>query len=547
MELIKQDQAIPAPVNGFAGLSMPRQIGLILGFAASIALAVAVVLWSQSPSLSMLYGNLSGKDLAAVTDMLDKAMIPYEINHGSGAVMVPAAKVAEARIKLATAGLPNSSEFGIDLLQKEPALGTSRFMEKARYHHVLESELAKSISALQGVESARVHLAIPKQSVFVRDQEKVAASVLLTLYAGRSLSEDQVAGIVHLVAGSIPGLEADQVTVVDQKGRMLSTNARNPALAQSSMQFEVISKLEDQYEARILDMLTPIVGAEGVRAQVVADMDFTQTEETRENYEPEQRVVRSEQLSEEVNGGAGPAGVPGALSNQPPKTGTTDPNKAQTAQMQQSSSTQSTRNYEVDRVISHSKKIPGQLQRVSVAVLVDYRSQSNAEGKVERVPLSAEEMDRITALVKEAVGFSEQRKDTLSVLNSSFQPTSVEEIVDVPIWEQPWVWDLAKQALGILFVLVLMFGVLKPTMHKLAHKELPAPAETEENQAKALAAPGAEGEEGELAEDQLSLSSDTQGVHLLPGEDPLAQAKRLVQEDPKLVAQVMKTWVHADA
>jgi len=533
---------IAAQARGFNALPVLRQIGLMVGLAASVALGVAVVLWSRTPDYSMLYGRLSDAESAQVAASLDSAGIPYRIEQGSGAITVPADKVHEARLKLATHGLPRGDGSGFELLNEKQGFGTSQFMEQARYNRAIEGELARSITTLQSVESARVHLAIPKRSAFVRDRNKPQASVVLKLYAGARLDDERLAGIVHLVASSVEGLEADNVTVVDQDGRLLTANNGVHGMATSASQLAYTRKLEQGYIKRIEDILIPIVGEDGVRAQVVADIDFTSVESTTESYQPDGRAVRSEETLEESTTAGAAAGVPGALTNQPPPAGTLDDAASGGDQPKPVSSTRrATRNYEMDRSISHTRNVPGGIRQLSVAVVVDYRDQTDVKGKNERVPLDADEIARITDLVKEAVGFSEERNDSITVSNIPFR--AVDEVNEVfpktPIWQQPWVGGVVKQVLGAIFVLFLLFGVLRPVLRGLAMRPDPSASPG----AQGMLPPGLAGNPQVAGEDRLSLSG--QQVPLSP-EQQFGMARSLIDNDPRRVAGVVKDWVSTD-
>ncbi len=547
MAMIKAQTA-----QGFSQLPALRQLGLMIGLAASVAIGVAVVLWSQTPNYSLLYANLSEADTSAVMQALQQADIPYKIDDKSGALLVPAKNVHEARLKLAGSGLPKGNAVGLELLQKDQELGTSQFVEQARYQHALEIELARSISSLRNVSSARVHLAIPKRSVFVREQQHPTASVVLDLYSGRQLKEGQIAAVVHLVASSIPDLDPDKVTVVDQSGRLLTQSVNDRQLALTSSQFDYTRRLEDSYIKRIEALLSPIVGAGRVRAQVVADVDFTRVEKTRESYNPDLPALRSEEVVEESNRSGAPSGVPGALSNQPPEAGTTNPAQAaqgkgqkQTGQATESTevagstSRRSTRNFELDKTISHTRTGGGRVQRLSVAVVLDDRQVVQDDGSVVRTPLTDKEIEQITALVKDAVGFDITRGDTVNVINQAFQQAPAAEPLPEPkLWEQPWVMDLGKQLLGGLGVLLLVFGVLRPVLKSLAEKGAKAPV-------RMMAVEGG----GEVGEDQLSLSGGAQPPRLPAGgqyEQQLTMAKGMANQDPGRVAQVVKNWVAND-
>lgn len=557
--------------QGFFRLPVVRQVGLMLGLAASVAIGMAVVLWSREPGYGLLYGNLADKDLAEVVGMLQRDQVPYRIDDASGALLVPSSELRTVRMKLAAAGLPKGSEVGLELLQGEQQLGTSQFMEQARYQHAIEVELARSIASLRNVQAARVHLALPKPSVFVRRTDQPSASVVLELRAGSQLDEGEVAAVVHLVAASVPGLNPAQVTVVDQHGRLLTAPAEAGELGLSAGQFDQTRKLEETYVRRIESLLAPVVGYGGVRAQVKADIDFTRQEATEENYVPDPVAIRSEQLVEEA-GGDGAGGVPGALSNQPPETGRVDPQAqapatgqgsgdgaaaaaaiqgaaegaaaATTAAQDRLRSRQSTRNYELNRTLKHTRDGGGRLRRLSVAVVVDDRLLPDAEGVVRPVPLSDAELARLTALVKDAVGFDEARGDRVSVINQAFvKPGPVAPTAE-PLWEQPWVMDLGKLLLAALALLFLVFGVLRPVLSRLVERgtgpAAPAPAP-------ALALPGAA---REPEEDRLALSRAPPvpqlGAPAAPARDALERARTVVAEDPARVAQVVKAWVEAD-
>src|SRR6202167_4594088 len=429
------------PARGLADIPGLKQVGLLAGVAAAIAAAIWLVLWSQGQNYTVLYAQLSERESGQVMDALTAAGIEFKLNP-SGAVSVPETKVQEARIRLASQGLPQSDSMGIEMIQKESALGTSTLMESARYQSVLETELARTIIKVQGVQSARVHLALPKPTVFLRDARKATASVLLQLYPGRRLEPGQVAAIVHLVASSVPELAANDVTLVDQTGALLNSPDENAEQAASTRQFAYTRKLEESYQQRIIDLLEPIIGSGRVRATVTAEMDFTVTEETRENYDPQKTAVRSEQTStEQRRGGEGAEGIPGALSNQPPGTsgapaipgaatpgnpapapGT--PGAAQTtaaASGPTSSSQRSTRNFEVDRTLSYVKQPVGVLKRLSVGVVLDDWQKLDADGKVTTSPMTEEDVKRFTQLERESIGLKDDRGDKLDVLNQTFK------------------------------------------------------------------------------------------------------------------------------
>ncbi len=548
MQLVKAEN-MASRFEGFVQLPAVRQIGIIVVFAASIALALTMVLWMQAPSYGVLVGGLSDRETSQIMDVLQQQSVEYKIDERTGAIMVPAAKVHEVRLQLAKEGLPKSSGMGLEALGNKQEFGTSQFMETTRYKHMLETELARSIITINSVESARVHLALPKQTVFVRKKEQPSASVLVNLYAGRTLETGQVAAIAHLVASSIPHLEPSRVTVVDQHGRLLSTREHSPEMAASQEQLEYTRRVEADYVQRIEGILGPIVGRDRVRAQVTAGLDFTVTERTQENYQPNREAIRSEQISEERSSRPGAEGVPGALSNQPPGEATV-PERAGAADAAEanpiSSRRNSTTNFELDRTISHTRVATGAIQRLSIAVVVDDRTVLNEEGVAVRESRTPEEIERLTALVREAVGYNAQRGDTVNVVNAPFTGPEVVDVPEPPLWQQPLVQEWAGKGLAVVAFLLFILLVLRPLLRNLASIRpqqaagVPVPADG------VLALPEAE---GELGEDRLSLTGGVDAVKLpAPGayEQNIDMVKKVVKEDPKLVAQVVKTWVAND-
>lgn len=550
--------ALPAPgdqIKAFiASGAWYRHITGLLALAGVITLGLGLIMFANKPNYVPVYQHLTQQDALTVTDTLRASNIPYKLETGSGRVLVPADQLENVKLQLAATGVNGSAQVGIEILQKEQGLGTSQFIETARYHHAQETELSRTISSMRNIDTARVHLALPKQSVFIRNRAKPSASVLVKLMPGRSLESEQIASIVHLVASSIPYMESSDVTIVDQWGRLLSSD-NSDSLGLSTKHFDFTRKLENNYASRIEDLLSPILGKGQVRAKVNAEVDFTYNESTREAFEGDpQRKLRSEQMQEQAStGAAGAMGIPGALTNQPPGAGTTDPNQADGGANGQpkNTSTQATRNYELDKTITHSKAAPGQLKKLSVAVLVDDDTTVNEAGETVKTPLSEEQITTLTNIVKEAIGFDEARGDSVAVFNQSFKPAP--EIIPVaapPIWEQPWVWGLAKQVLiGIAAVLLVLF-VAKPAVRSL--KAAPAAAtQNDPEQLENLSLAGNAG--GELKSDTVSLgqnkSANGQALPAPPHAygDVLNVARGLAAEDPKRVAKVIKDWVNDNA
>ena len=530
---------------------------MLIGVAAAVAAGVSVVLWSQGPSYSLLFGNLSEADKAQVMTSLEQAGIKARLDPASGAVQVPSESVAEARMKLAAKGLPEAG--GYSLMDKDPGFGVSQFMESARYQHAVETELGRTIASLKQVEGARVHLAVPQQSAFVRDRRQATASVFLQLKAGRRLEHEQVSSIINLVASSVPELDSKQVTVIDSQGRLLSSPEKDGESAQREQQMEATRRLEEDYAQRIESLLAPLLGNGRVRAQVVAQVDTAATEEAREQYRPESQILRSEQTNEESNRqGAAASGVPGALTNQPPQGGVAGqpsntvqsgatapgapltPATAATSSTPENSTKQATRNYEIDRTVAYTKNPGGKLQRLSVAVLVDNLRSTDKDGAVTETPISDEQLERLKTLVKDAVGFDEKRGDTVSVINQQFlnSPVDVPEIDKVPLMEQPMVRDMARLGAGVLIVTLLLVFVVRPLIRNLTANSrqivMPAPGVA------ALPVP-APAVAQESSPPRLPLPMPG-----IPFEQQLDQAKSIVNQDAPRVAQVLKEWVQND-
>ncbi len=530
-----------------------RQLAVMVGIAASVALGVAVVLWSQSPNFAPLYGNLAEKDASQVIEALRQTEAEYRVDEATGMVLVPAAKLKEIRMQLAGQGLPNGGGMGFELMQQDTGFGTSQIVERARYQQALQGELARTITTIGSVQSARVHLALPKQSVFVRKRRPPSASVTLRLHNGRTLEDNQIEAVIHLVASSVPELEPGRVTLIDHKGRLLSGEQESRELKLSATQFEHTRRIEEHFTTRIEDLLAPIVGRDKVRAQVTAEVDFTVTEQTQERYNPDQPALRSEQLNEAQTRGADIGGVPGALTNQPPAAARA-PQQADAAGADGqaadalNSSRQSTRNYELDRVISHTRLSPVALRRLSVAVVVDDVTTPGTGDQAKTRERTPEEIERLTELVREAVGFDARRGDSVRVVNSAFlSPEPMAELPAIPLWEQGWFMDIIKQVGGLLLVLVLIFFVLRPTLRRLT--ATPAELVGQSDAEGARIEGPLSGSEGAAGGAQL-LGSDGEPVSLPGGggyENIMDAARLLVDEDPKRVAQLVKTWMNEQA
>jgi flagellar M-ring protein FliF len=461
-----------------------------------------------------------------------------------------------ARLKLAEFGLPSSPTQGFELMDKEQPLGTSQFVENTRYQRSIEGELARTITSITSIRNARVHLAIPKKTVFVRDVTNPTASVFVEVFAGRSVEPAQVKAIMNLVASSVPGMKMADVTVVDQHGNLISTGEDSADLLMAAKQHQYSKEVENSVIKRINGILEPVVGGGKFRAEVSADIDFTAVEQAAETFNPDLPAIRSEQtLNETRRAGDVAAGIPGALTNQPPGTAEApeqiDPATGQPVAAAQPTNNreQATRNYELDRTVSYTKHQQGTLKRLTVAVVVDDKVVKNADGTETMVPWTENELERLSILVRDAVGFSAVRGDSVNVLNSAFA-NRVEDpnvMVDVPWWEQ-WIIPNIKYIASVLVILLIIFGLLRP-MFKSLSKQGGALAEQEEaRQLAALEAAGAGGLDG-MSDETVTLTGGS--ALLLPSpeegyEAQLNAIKGLIADDPGRVAQVVKQWINRD-
>lgn len=528
-----------------------RHLSSLLALAGVITLGAAMLLWAMKPTMVPVAGNLTQQDAISLTDMLHAENIPFEIQSNTGMVLVPSDQLDHLRLKMAASGIGSNDSVGIEMLQKDQSLGTSRFIENARYHHAMETELSRTISSMKNIDTARIHLAIPKQSVFIRNRAKPSASVMIKLMPGRSLENEQVAAIVHLVASSIPYMESNAVTIVDQWGRLLSDGTDSDGLGAARKQLEYRQNLESRYAQRIEELLTPILGTGKVRAKVNADVDFTYNETTREAYDGDPTKIRSEETQESQSNGATAAiGIPGALSNQPPGAGTTKPDKANGEKSSGPTNVtkQAVRNYELNRTINHSRDTIGTLKRISVAVLVDNKTVvDEATGETVKKPLGAEQLTMLTSIVKEAVGYNEKRGDSVAVFNQPFQPVQeIDPVAGPAIWEQPWLWSMAKQVLIGIALILLVLLVARPAVRNLRPESQKLAASEHDDTASATTG-------GDLADDRVSLTSGKNGEPArLDGPpqaygDVLNLARGLANEDPKRVAKLIKDWVANNA
>lgn len=537
------------PMTALDRIPGMRQLILLLALASSIAIGVTAAFWLREPSYSVLYSNITDREAGEIIEILRNSEIPHELNTKSGAVLVAADRLHDARLKLAAQGLPRGAGFGMEIIEGESGFSTSQFMENARYHHAIETELARTIGSLRPIQFARIHLAEPKSTVFLRQKKQSSASVFLSLYPGRKLEDSQVRSIVHLVASSVPELESGQVTVVDQHGELLNSPSDSPEFEREARQFEQTRRLENTLVSRIHELLTPMLGPNRVRATVTADLDFTVREETQEIYNPNNAIVRSEEVSENRQTGSGLAngGIPGALSNQPPAQATSEQPPAATqnvtnTQAPVNESLKRTRNFEIDRTLSHTQEPTGIVTRLSVGVVVDDKRVLNEEGEMITEPLTNIELEEITNLVKGAVGFDEGRGDSVSISNSSFYQQPEPEPLEEPgLLENAGLRDIFKQVLSAALVLVVILGAVRPLLRSLSGNwswsGTAAPASN------ALPASMAAGAGGAAA--AMPIAEQPPAAPLT-FDDKVSVARQAAENNPERVAQIVRSWVQSD-
>jgi len=559
--------------DAFNRLGSQQKLVFLVATAAMIAIVVGTILWSRQPDWKTLFSNLNEKDGGTIVTTLEQQNIPHRYSD-NGALQVPADRVHDIRLKLASQGLPRGGMVGFELMENQK-FGISQFAEQVNYQRGLEGELARTIQSIGAVQSARVHLAIPKPSVFVREEQKPTASVMLNVYPGRSLDSAQIAGITHLVSSSVPQLPATNVTVIDQTGALLSQLKNKLTEAGlDATQVKYVRDIEGSIIKRIEDILKPMLGGENFKVQVAADIDFSQSEQTAESYRPnntpETTAIRSRQTNESASINQSAGGVPGALTNQPPvpatapltqpATGTSPGQPAKPGEIQGkldaagvtaplnavgqpiNTSKNATVNFEVDKTIRHTKQGMGDIRRLSAAIVINHRKDVDKNGQPVNKPIPEPEMKQINELVREAMGFNKERGDSISVANAPF---TAGEKVDgaTPLWKDPenisYAKDIFKYLVIGLIVAFLFLKVIQPSLKTM----FPSAAErraasTAEGVAGAAAHVRILGADGELGEDPVRI--DHYGIKV-------QKARDIAQADPKAVANIIKDWIGANA
>ena len=554
--------ANPTYSQRLSGLAPAQRMRLALGVGLLVVVVVVGLILGRQAEWRVLYANLADKDGGAIVAQLSTMNVPYKVAEGGGAIMVPADRVHDTRLRLATMGLPKGSVAGFEMMEAN-RFGMTQFQERLTFQRGLEGELTRSIQALSSVQSARVHLALPNQNGFFREQQKPSASVLVALHPGRSLDRAQLAGIVHLVASSVPELTPAAVSVLDDTGKLLSMPAdgMDGGRGVDAQQLQYVQQLEQLYTQRIMDILEPVVGRKNVKAQVTAEVDFSQTESTSESHRPNQTpdssAVRSQQVVESVNGGGAgalPTGIPGATTNQPPAAAAAPVNgQAQALAVAGASSAaggagggaskrESIINYEVDKTVRVVRGSTGLVKRISAAVVLNHQTVTDDRGRTTTTPLSPEQIEKLTALVRETVGFNKDRGDSVNLMNTPFA-IEKQTVTEVPLWQQPELQDLARSLawpLGTLLLAALvLLGLVRPALKALGQPAVVAP--TPGGQLDAVVAD--ETDRPPLLSSNLAKEPEGPTQAHLRLED----ARKLTRDNPAAVANIVKAWMGSEA
>ncbi len=559
--------ALAIPVNPtfsqrLAGLDQAQKLRLGVGIVLFVAIGIIGLMMGRQAEWRVLYANLPDKDGGAIVAQLTTMNVPYQYAAGGGAILVPADKVYDTRLKLASQGLPKGTVTGFELMDTANRFGMTQFQERLTFQRGLEGELTRSIQALSSVSSARVHLALPNQNGFFRDQQKPSASVVVGMNAGRTLDRAQLAGIVHLVSSSVPEMDPKAVSVLDDSGKLLSTPPEaGGGMGADAQQLQYVQQIEQLYSSRILDILEPVVGRQNVRAQVTAELDFSQTESTSELFKPNQTpadsAIRSQQILESGAGAAGanpPTGVPGATTNQPPGPSAAPINGApQTLAAAGAAGAagavgaggrrESVINYEVDKTIRVVRGGTGMVKRISAAVIFNHQTTTDAKGKTTTAAMSDAQLEKMTALVRETIGFSKDRGDSINVVTAPFTKEKV-NAEPLPIWQQPELLDLARSLAWpvgtLLFGALVLMGAVRPALKVMA-KPIPIAHSERAGQLDAL-------EADEPDRPLLAAPAATaQALELSSADIALEEARKLTRDNPAAVANIVKTWINGEA
>lgn len=532
------------------GVDVARQVTLIIALTICVAIAVFIMIWAKEPDMRPL-GKMPMDELIQTLEFLDAQKVEYKLD--GNVVMVPVEAYQNIKLLMAKEGLEQTPSSGTEILMQDMGFGVSQRLERERLKHSREQQLARTIEELSKVARAKVLLAIPKENVFARREKKPSATVVLTVRRGRTLDGEEVDSVVDMVASAVQGLEPSRVTVTDQNGRLLNSGSQNSLTARSRKEYEIERKREQEYLEKIDSIMIPVVGLGNYTAQVDLVMDFSSIEETQKRFNPDLPAVRSEMTREDINIGGLAVGIPGALTNQPP-VNSQIPEQANDESSQSTmpsrNSKEATRNYELDTTISHKRQQTGVIRRISVSVAVNYKNGVAEGGEATRDPRTQQELANIRRLLQGGIGFDMQRGDALEVVTIPFVQEDLGEVIELPVWEQPWFFKALRLALGALVIIVLILAVVRPMLRKLIN-----PEDTTEDYDDASLSAGVD--LGDEAIDMLSQEFDESAVGFSPDgtlqlpdlhgdEDLLKAVRALVANEPELSSQVVKAWLTED-
>lgn len=517
-------------IVSFLQTNLIRQGAFLGSVAASVALGIYLYSQIQDPMYRPLDYRVTDKNASVIADTLDKARITYKINDKDGIVMVPAKDFQAAKMRLASAGVPKDDSFGFSYLNDQNAIGESQFLENARYLRALEGDLAKTISAIDGISSARVHIAMPQNAVFADESGKPTASVFVTMDAGLTTDKEKIRSIIRIVASSVPGLDPKDVAITDQYGHYLA-DSMSPESIQSAAQMDYQNQVQNNYEKKIQSLISPLIGENKMNVRVHADVDFTQQEEAKEQYDPNQRVERSEETTSEEVGSQSASGPAGALANTPPVSdGSSGGSGSGKTSASSQGRTQSIKNYELGKTVLYTKSNVAKINAISVAVAIDNETSVDPKTKKEiSKPIDKAKLDQITSLVKAAIGFNEKRGDVVTVVNTNFSiPTVIAPVEQPGFWMQAWFWSLMEKIGSIIFAFVMFMIVYRKANEHYNNIKKGAVLSTKQ---------GSPGNTGAVSPNGLTAEMEELK------QEQINRLKEIASRDPNRVALVIKNWV----
>jgi len=534
-------------MDSIGSAEMVRQITLIIALVICVAIAVFILIWAQEPDYRPL-ARMETQELIETLDYLDQAKIDYRLEGDT--VYVSSGEYQRIKLGMTRQGISQGESAGADIIMQDMGFGVSQRVEKVRLKHAREKQIASTIEEMTAVSRAKVLLALPKENVFARREKKASATVVITTRRGSMISSGEVNSIIDIVASAVQGLEPDRVTVTNSNGRLLNSGSQSAESARSRKEYELEKRRENAYIEKIDSILIPVLGLGNYTAQADVTMDFTSVEQTQRSYNPDLPAIRSEMTVEDNSIGGVIAGIPGALTNQPPLDSNI-PERASSSTTQQTpgrNHKEETRNYELDTTVSHTKQQVGMIRRLSVSVALDYVTTTAADGTVSSAPRPQAELLDIRRLLQGGVGFDVTRGDSLEVLSIPFNRDGEVALTDLPFWEDPKFLPLLKLGGGIFIIALLILVVVRPMVRKLVNPDDMKADEFDADEGLDLGDETISLLAEEFDESQVGFAAD--GTFMLPDlhkdEDVLKAVRALVANEPELSSQVVKNWMMLD-